>query len=944
MMALFRSDSSVTKELCVTALFNLLCDSQSRIGLMREEVIWSFTRLVMSDFASDELRRISARMLCNMSSIPAARPVLIDQRAIQAVDCIVKAVGGSDKAGYIRRCCAIVCRNISFDCPTPLKVLREGLMEAIQGLCTAGEPSTIYQIGAAVGNFSCLPDCGEYIAKNEGVAVMLHLCNSEKPALLRFMSVAMANMTALPSMQRTLVDERIVAALVICSDTKNYGQIRLCVQAFYNLTCSTDPLVRIGVVDSGVGRALSSIVNASLHTKEDVAAIKASGKNKYPPALGMEREAVLFLVAAGLCNLSQVEDCRAGLAEAHVPALIVRMLEQSRRADVIILTLNAFAALSCRRSDLPRFINAGASSILVDLSKMGLEGAPLDAVQRRRPVITGATQPLVATLTIRRLILRCLLNLSHDVESRIRQVGDGVLETSLTLAGFSSIVLAAKRSEKTAALAPAPAPAPKAAPAADKGKGGKEVGKGTEGKASETGKGKGSSTARSGVTSKSGGSKAAPAAAPPDSEEELEEEEEGKLSESEDGGSDAEPESHTSEAVEEELAEAAVRVLWNITRPGANATNAAMLREGGVAALMLLCKHPNPVIENAAAVALKNLSEDRPRRKRLGELGVVPVLTAVVKGTKVAHTKDAATVALRNITAEGGGDASDALVADAGVEMLVRLMMAGGGDAAAEGAAEDGRAARTDDPKTNTMYASRMLPPGGDMRGGIPDGVGFEEGYHIASTDASKRPKWLSVAVAPSTALNEPFVAGMTIETDDKAAAQATTDDSGGSDSDESDGKGREASGGAGEYPDGEDLDVLLDSKMWTKVGGGSLAETGLTAPRLIREEEAQKVAAGGKPGSADSTGGPLVSVATPPLPTTPHSQSQAPPMSPGFSKGASLRSGSPSVPLKPVTRSPAARKSGTEEAEPAVKPKVAPGIRQNPLATNAKLSPITRQ
>jgi hypothetical protein len=62
--------------------------------------------------------------------------------------------------------------------------------------------------------------------------------------------------------------------------------------------------------------------------------------------------------------------------------------------------------------------------------------------------------------------------------------------------------------------------------------------------------------------------------------------------------------------------------------------------------------------QNIATVALKNLSEDKPRRKRLGELGVVPVLTAVIKSTKNPHTKDAATMALRNIAAEGGGEAT----------------------------------------------------------------------------------------------------------------------------------------------------------------------------------------------------------------------------------------------------------------------------------------------
>ncbi len=38
MMALFRSDSTITKELCLCALFNLLCDPTSRMSLMKEEV------------------------------------------------------------------------------------------------------------------------------------------------------------------------------------------------------------------------------------------------------------------------------------------------------------------------------------------------------------------------------------------------------------------------------------------------------------------------------------------------------------------------------------------------------------------------------------------------------------------------------------------------------------------------------------------------------------------------------------------------------------------------------------------------------------------------------------------------------------------------------------------------------------------------------------------
>ncbi len=58
---------------------------------------------------------------------------------------------------------------------------------------------------------------------------------------------------------------------------------------------------------------------------------RAGGKNKYPAALTAEREQVLGLITSGICNLCQVEECRPGLAEAHVPALLVRIIEQTRR-------------------------------------------------------------------------------------------------------------------------------------------------------------------------------------------------------------------------------------------------------------------------------------------------------------------------------------------------------------------------------------------------------------------------------------------------------------------------------------------------------------------------------------------------------------------------------------------------------------------------------------
>lgn len=46
------------------------------------------------------------------------------------------------------------------------------------------------------------------------------------------------------------------------------------------------------------------------------------------------------------------------------------------------------------------------------------------------------------------------------------------------------------------------------------------------------------------------------------------------------------------------------------------------------------------------------------------------------------------------------------------------------------------------------------------------------------------------------------------------------------SDSDDSEGH-KDMDNIPGDYPTADDLDVILSSKMWTKVGGGSLAETG---------------------------------------------------------------------------------------------------------------------
>ena len=85
------------------------------------------------------------------------------------------------------------------------------------------------------------------------------------------------------------------------------------------------------VADSGVGRALSNLVNGCLHTREEMAAVKAGGKNKFAPSLSLERESALSLVVGGLANLTMVDDTRGRLSEAHIPQLLVRILEQTRK-------------------------------------------------------------------------------------------------------------------------------------------------------------------------------------------------------------------------------------------------------------------------------------------------------------------------------------------------------------------------------------------------------------------------------------------------------------------------------------------------------------------------------------------------------------------------------------------------------------------------------------
>ncbi len=55
-----------------------------------------------------------------------------------------------------------------------------------------------------------------------------------------------------------------------------------------------------------------------------------------------------------------------------------------------------------------------------------------------------------------------------------------------------------------------------------------------------------------------------------------------------------------SQAVQDEMAETTARVVWNITRSGANATNAAVIREGGVGACLAYCTYDGGKIQVSA--------------------------------------------------------------------------------------------------------------------------------------------------------------------------------------------------------------------------------------------------------------------------------------------------------------------------------------------------------
>ena len=62
-------------------------------------------------------------------------------------------------------------------------------------------------------------------------------------------------------------------------------------------------------------------------------------------------------------------------------------------------------------------------------------------------------------------------------------------------------------------------------------------------------------------------------------------------------------------------------------------------------------------------------------------------------------------------------------------------------------------------------------------------------------------------------------------------------------DSDDDSGDDEKANETPGDYPGVDDIDEVEERRLWTKLAGGAMAETGLAAPRVIRNEERDRAA-----------------------------------------------------------------------------------------------------
>jgi hypothetical protein len=114
-----------------------------------------------------------------------------------------------------------------------------------------------------------------------------------------------------------------------------------------------------------------------------------------------------------------------------------------------------------------------------------------------------------------------------------------------------------------------------------------------------------------------------------------------------------------------------------------------------------------------------------------------------------------------------------------------------------------------------------------------------------------------------------------------------------------------------GDYPGADDVDSVEEVKLWTKIGGGAMAETGLAAPRLLKAEDgsaapAVDTAAEASTPAAEGDAGASLSTSSGVAPSPSVAAKLTSP------SGVALRSGTPSVPLQPVTRSPQMRRGGT--------------------------------
>ena len=399
MIALFRSDALETKELCVRALFNLMHDPESRRRLLKDEVVWAFTKLACSDGINTAVRVMCAQALFSLSLDGETRARVMQQRAMQALALVSRVPSAATK-----RAAAAAIRNLSWDAVPLSKMGKEGVVQPLLKLAAESHPSVSHHVAGALANLTCERMSCETLVDNRAVDVVLALAHHDDEHVLWCSAMALANMTALPGRTEVLVQQRVVAAVMTLTRSQEMKSIRLCASSLYNLTCT--PAALPAAIDSGLIRALVTLANAvSLQASE------ARDPDGLP-------EAVLRLCAAAACNCASIASCRPRVVEAGLPNALLQILTSACRDDTVSFVANAVCHLSAHESCLLPLVECNIIPTLM--------------AHVQKPHL-----PHVAT-ALTRVLVRVLSNISHAPAARELLVEQRGVEAMVELVGLSN--------------------------------------------------------------------------------------------------------------------------------------------------------------------------------------------------------------------------------------------------------------------------------------------------------------------------------------------------------------------------------------------------------------------------------------------------------------------------------------------------------------------------